>query len=89
MARSSDGALLAQFERFTRNRAMTIKIEQITPQPMRVSTSGTRHVYEFASTRPDSVIRVVLRYRPETLGWLPAVITSAQSQLRFRQLVYP
>jgi hypothetical protein len=69
--------------------AEKIKIEQITPQPTRVSTSGSRHVYEFESTGPDSVVRVVLRYRPETLGWLTAVITSAQSQLRFRQLVYP
>lgn len=69
--------------------AEKIKIEQITPQPTRVSTSGARHVYEFASTRPDSVVRVVLRYQPETLGWLTAVITSAQSQVRFRQLVYP
>lgn len=67
----------------------SIKVEQITPEPTRVSATGARHVYEFAVSGPDSVVRVVLRYRPETLGWLSAVITSAQSQLRFRQLVYP
>lgn len=69
--------------------AERINIEQITPQPWRVSTTGARHVYEFAATGPDSVVRIVLRYRPETLGWLTANITSAKSQLRIRQLVYP
>jgi hypothetical protein len=69
--------------------AERIKIEQITPQPTDISTSGARHIYEFTATEPDSVMRVVLKYQPETLGWLSAVITSAKSQLRFRQFVYP
>lgn len=111
--RSTDSALVARFERFTRNRATTVldltlhgaggqvqlglnsafvetvTVEQITPEPAAIFASRARHLYTFAAAGPDSVVRVVLRYRPETLGWLTAVITSAQSQLRFRQFVYP
>ena len=112
-ARSSDNAVVAQFERFARNRATTvldlslhavagqvrlgvnsafvetIKVEQITPQPATISGSRAQHVYEFAAAGPDSIVRVVLRYRPETLGWLTAVVTSGESELRIRQFVYP
>ena len=70
--------------------AERIKIEQITPEPTRVATSGGRHVYEFAAAAPpDSIVRVVLRFQPETLGWLSVAVTSAKSELRFRQFVYP
>jgi hypothetical protein len=73
------------------NRAFveTVKVEQITPEPAAISASAARYVYEFAAAGPDSIVRVVLRYRPETLGWLTVVITSARSRLRLRQLVYP
>ncbi|HEV8362842.1 MAG TPA: hypothetical protein VGQ52_04960 [Gemmatimonadaceae bacterium] len=67
----------------------TIKVEQITPQPATISASRARHVYTFAAAGPDSIVSVVLRYRPETLGWLTAVVTSGQSELRIRQFVYP
>lgn len=73
------------------NRAFgdAIEVEDILPQPARAASSDSRHVYHFVTAPPDSITRIVLRYRPLTLGWTRVVMWAAGHELRFRYWVYP
>lgn len=69
--------------------AEAIEIEHILLEPTQMMAGAGRYAFTIATGASDSLTTIIVRYRPESLGFLPVVATLDGSIVRFRQFVFP
>lgn len=63
------------------------QIQQITPEPDKVTSDGDRLIYEFKKNAPPAQVTFLLQ--PQKFGYLNGKIGQDRSSITLSQLVYP